>query len=645
MKKYSVLLALIMLSGFAMGQSLRMVLVEEFTQASCAPCASQNPDFNALLNANASKVIPLKYQTPWPGIDPMNAQNQSQVATRVMYYEVSGVPEMVMDGDALQTSPSDFTQQDIDNQAAVPSPFDIALSHWFNAAGDSVFVHCLVTATQGISMGSPRLRVAMVEEVISFTSPPGSNGEMVFEQVMRKMYPSVLGFELENAWAIGGSQTITFGAAVPGYIYDRSEIAMVAWIQDDADRHIHQAAESNAPTAPILAAPVAAFSADVEATCSGLVHFRDESLHFPTTFHWDFGDGQTSNLPNPSHLYLVDSTFSVTLTVGNALGADTLLKARFIDAEHVGPAPIGTDAYGCTGDTVSLSAVAQQGGTVIWQDDSGNVVGQGSPFVTAISGTREYYASETTPAAILSLGIPNTIPGGSQYYNGSTMHGLFFDVTSPCRLLSVDVDAGSAGPRLFLVYDSNGDLVNSRTLNVMPGYHTVNLGFDLEVGSQYLIKLGGPNLDLFRDVGGSLYPYQSPVLNITGCTSSVEPDNYYFFYNWKVLPRACQSLGTVVTVVDTCAVTVLDPEAAVGDLRVAPNPSSGRITVSFESLRMGDVAVTVHNAMGQVVYEEKMPQFQGDYQRAIDLAGTGSGIYFLTVSGRRGHATRRIAIY
>ncbi|MBI9034293.1 MAG: hypothetical protein JEZ03_07470, partial [Bacteroidales bacterium] len=34
--------------GFS--QSQRLVLVEEFTQASCGPCAGQNPAFTALMN-------------------------------------------------------------------------------------------------------------------------------------------------------------------------------------------------------------------------------------------------------------------------------------------------------------------------------------------------------------------------------------------------------------------------------------------------------------------------------------------------------------------------------------------------------------------------------------------------------------------
>jgi len=53
------LCALFAFQGFA--QSSKMVMIEEGTQASCSPCATQNPDFDALLDANPDKVVVLKY--------------------------------------------------------------------------------------------------------------------------------------------------------------------------------------------------------------------------------------------------------------------------------------------------------------------------------------------------------------------------------------------------------------------------------------------------------------------------------------------------------------------------------------------------------------------------------------------------------
>src|SRR5690349_17429490 len=85
------------LSVAVSAQCQRTVLVEEFTQASCGPCAAANPALHTLLTNNASKSVYMKYQVSWPGVDPMNAQYPS-VSSRTTYYSCNSVPYAVMDG-------------------------------------------------------------------------------------------------------------------------------------------------------------------------------------------------------------------------------------------------------------------------------------------------------------------------------------------------------------------------------------------------------------------------------------------------------------------------------------------------------------------------------------------------------------------
>jgi hypothetical protein len=247
MKRKLLPIAFLLGSAAAFGQTTRMVFVEEFTQASCGPCASANPSFTKLLVDNASKVNFIKYQTSWPGTDPMNAQNKTDVATRVTYTGAGsvGVPYAVMDGAVVKGggydgAPGGLTQAKINTEAAITSPFEMKLYHWFNTANDSIYISCTITCSQDITMTTPKLQVSMMEKLITFSSAPGSNGEKAFEHVMRKMYPSASGTTMPTVWTKGQKQTFTFKGAIPTYIYKKSEIATIAWIQDDNTKNVKQ---------------------------------------------------------------------------------------------------------------------------------------------------------------------------------------------------------------------------------------------------------------------------------------------------------------------------------------------------------------------------------------------------------------------
>jgi PKD repeat protein len=65
------------------------------------------------------------------------------------------------------------------------------------------------------------------------------------------------------------------------------------------------------------------------------VNFTDTSTGGPTTWAWNFGDGGTSNLQNPSHTYSTPGTYTVSLTVTNANGSDTETKTSYITVSPI----------------------------------------------------------------------------------------------------------------------------------------------------------------------------------------------------------------------------------------------------------------------------------------------------------------------
>ena len=80
-------------------------------------------------------------------------------------------------------------------------------------------------------------------------------------------------------------------------------------------------------------APVAAFTANTTMTnIGGTVQFTDQSTNTPTSWSWTFAGGtpSTSTAQNPSVTYNTAGNYTVTLTVTNASGSNTLSKTDYI---------------------------------------------------------------------------------------------------------------------------------------------------------------------------------------------------------------------------------------------------------------------------------------------------------------------------
>ncbi len=90
------------------------------------------------------------------------------------------------------------------------------------------------------------------------------------------------------------------------------------------------------PTAEFSAAPQTPF-------VNQAVQFSDLSMPGTGTISswlWDFGDGTTSTLQNPSHMYSMAAAFSVYLVVTTEFGSDDEVKLNYINVQ---PAPPTAD--------------------------------------------------------------------------------------------------------------------------------------------------------------------------------------------------------------------------------------------------------------------------------------------------------------
>ncbi|MCK9218484.1 MAG: T9SS type A sorting domain-containing protein [Bacteroidales bacterium] len=243
MKKISLLIILFFLTVGGFCQSQRLVILEEFTSSTCGPCASVNPTFHNWQVQNPDKFTSIYYHVNWPAAgDPMNLANPQENGARVSYYGVTYVPESNLDGNYYNGSANSWNMNTVNARYAVPSPFEINVKHQLSSGEDSVFSTMLVKCTQAVS-GSLVAHNVIIEKWIHFNSPPGSNGEKDFYNVMKKMLPGSNGTTMPTSM-VPGDYVLLEGAWKFGTVYDKTQIAAVGFVQDKSTKEIHQSANS-----------------------------------------------------------------------------------------------------------------------------------------------------------------------------------------------------------------------------------------------------------------------------------------------------------------------------------------------------------------------------------------------------------------
>lgn len=233
-------------------QSSQMVFIEEGTQASSRGCATQNPSFDALLDANADKVVVLKYQISWPGFDQMNHDNPKEVQDRVDYYSINKIPSGYMNGQKITNDcgfyPGAVTclsQADINAAYTSAAAFDLDISAAFE---DETFnISGALTANEAVN-GDLKLRIALAEKTIDYDdAPEGSNGETEYHHVLKKfILGGTKGIDLNDSWTSGDTYTINESLVLTDIkIYDYSQLEIIAFVQDDKSKNVYQAAKDS----------------------------------------------------------------------------------------------------------------------------------------------------------------------------------------------------------------------------------------------------------------------------------------------------------------------------------------------------------------------------------------------------------------
>ena len=180
----------------------RKILLEEFTSYTCNSCGINNPALDAYINSKIDTITAIKYHTgfPLPGNDSLYIADSSQVNERLDYYDVTAVPNVIVDGVDLINQPYSGTNLDqpIADRRNSGSPVIITVNDT-RIGTDSISCTVTLNIISPIKYANYKMRVNAIERKKSYSSAPGTNGETVFYDIFRHAYPNVTGISIPTA--------------------------------------------------------------------------------------------------------------------------------------------------------------------------------------------------------------------------------------------------------------------------------------------------------------------------------------------------------------------------------------------------------------------------------------------------------------
>jgi hypothetical protein len=669
MKKSLPLFVLLFLAAASNAQSTRMVLFEEFTGENCVPCANSNPGINNTLAdpANVNRVAAIKWEVPIPSAPSKNTSlyqtNKAEINWRHLGWNggyssttinaptangygypsqwvstdpvssgVNSAPQGRLDGQYLwsfgagSNHGANLSTGAINNAANVPSPFTINMVRAWNSDATAITLTITVTASMNYTAtGALVFRTVMVEKLVEFSTPSGSNGEKSFHDVAIKSFPNIQnGTALASTWNVNDTHTFTLNCVIPTYARKKTEIGFVGFIQDDGTRKVEQAAKLDKSALPNDAA---AISGVVQPACAGVVNadivVKNTGLNPITTMTiTPFVDNNPATITNWTGNLAPGASATITMNPFNSPSAN---------GGHVfsySISSIGANDLDSGNDVFSANFLV-----------ANNY--QNMPVVETFDGTFPPAAWTSLDTDPTSTWVKSTDAGAYGLTSESMLMSFYTNTHSgeveDMILPPVDL-SGAATPVLDFVYAYARRHVNNPD--------KLEILVSKDCGTNWTKIFDREGLALASVLTDRTNPFVP-----TAAEWRQESIELTDFNNATVLVkfRTTNRNGNNLYIDD---INLRQPgNAGIAEINgkaitasIYPNPSNGSAVINAMSQVSGEGSVTVVNVLGQPVYTRKVQLKAGSNNIQVELGTQSQGIYYVTLQSGKTSVTKKLTV-
>lgn len=169
----------------------KKILVEEFSSATCSPCAAWNSEvFNPAFENLGSDLVMVKYQMNWPGTGDKYYINEG--GARKAYYGITGAPSMAVEGrvvDYSRYNATTFTQYLRQRVAQAGKTYYQIVFDELKMDSVSKTLHLTYHIDSKGLLLNAKVQTVIVER--ETTGNAGSNGETSFHHVTMAIVPGI----------------------------------------------------------------------------------------------------------------------------------------------------------------------------------------------------------------------------------------------------------------------------------------------------------------------------------------------------------------------------------------------------------------------------------------------------------------------